>query len=81
MVNFETDSIGNMRRADFAVFSPSVFLKSLLVFLFVLYSSVVCAKPVAYDVVINAPESVKKILMNIWICCAGKATNRWIRHS
>ena len=56
MVNFETDSIGNMRRADFAVFSPSVFLKSLLVFLFVLYSSVVCAKPVAYDVVINAPE-------------------------
>ena len=64
MVNFETDSIGNMRRADFAVFSPSVFLKSLLVFLFVLYSSVVCAKPVAYDVVINAPESVKKILMN-----------------
>ena len=64
MVNFETDSIENRRRADFAVFSPSVFLKSLLVFLFVLYSSAVCAKPVAYDVIINAPESVKKILMN-----------------
>ena len=64
MVNFETDKIGNSGRTGFAVFSPSVYLKSLFVFLFVLYSSAVCAKPVAYDVVINAPESVKKILMD-----------------
>ena len=64
MVNIETDKIGNSGRAGFAVFSTTVYLKSLLVFLFVLYSSVVCAKPVAYDVVIHAPESVKKILMD-----------------
>lgn len=64
MVNIETGNFGNSGKAGFAVFSPSVYLKSLLVFIFVLYSSVVCAKPVAYDVVINAPESVKKILVN-----------------
>ncbi len=62
MANFVTDNIGNREKTGMSVFFSSVFLKSLLVFLFIVYSSLVYAKPVAYDVVINAPEPVKKIL-------------------
>lgn len=62
MVNFEMNRGGNVGKTGFAVFFQPVYLKGLFVFLFVLYSSAVYAKPVAYDVVINAPESVKKIL-------------------
>lgn len=39
MVNIETGNFGNSGKAGFTVFSPSVYLKSLLVFIFVLYSS------------------------------------------
>ena len=60
MVNFEMNRGGNVGKTGFAVFFQPVYLKGLFVFLFVLYSSAVYAKPVAYDVVINAPESVKK---------------------
>ena len=64
MVNFKTNNVRNSKKTVCSVFSILVCLKSLLVFFFVFYSSLVCAKPVSYDVVINAPESIRKILQD-----------------
>lgn len=62
MIEREMNPIGTGKTVGRAVPGYRCGLKTLILFLFIVYSSVLYARPVAYQVVIEAPEAIRKIL-------------------